>query len=45
MDVERELVSDPTEVIELSLMVCDTSVSSLAGDLTMTWSFDTNLSL
>ena len=42
-DVERELVIDPPVMIELSLSV--NSVRSLAGDLTMNWSFGTKLGL
>ena len=43
VDVERELVIDPPVMIELSLSV--NSVRSLAGDLTMNWSFGTKLGL
>ena len=41
VDIERELVIDPPVVMELSLVICGISVRSLAGDLTMNWSFGT----
>ena len=45
VDIERELVIDPPVVMELSLVICGISVRSLAGDLTMNWSFGTKLAL
>ena len=45
VDVERELVIDTTVTSELSFVVCDASIRSLPGDLTMNWSFGTKLGL